>query len=72
MTSIWQNNGYDCREDYLNELRENYGAENVNLCLTFLPPEEDFDGLVTTLEDLEFHQSFGKQILGISPEGEDS
>tara|TARA_B100002052_G_scaffold9315_1_gene7800 strand:- start:1053 stop:1229 length:177 start_codon:yes stop_codon:yes gene_type:complete len=53
MTNIWQNNGYSCREDYLNELREEYGAEKVNLCLTFSPPEEDFDGLVVTLKDME-------------------
>lgn len=52
MDNIWLNNGYYSREDYLNELREQYGAEKVNLCLTFLPPEEDFDGLVTTLEDM--------------------
>ena len=52
MDNIWLNNGYSSREDYLNELREQYGAEKVNLCLTFLPPEEDFDGLVATLEDM--------------------
>mgnify|MGYP003330782740 CR=1 FL=1 len=49
--SIYLNNGYANREEYLNELRDEYGAALVNTLLTVLPPEEDFDGLVTTLED---------------------
>ena len=32
-------------------LREDYGAEIVDALLTVLPPEEDFDGLITELKD---------------------
>lgn len=49
--SIYVENGYADREEYLDELREEYGTTLVNTLITVLPPEEDFDGLVTTLED---------------------
>ena len=47
--SIYTNNGYANRKEYLNELREEYG-ELVNILTSVLPPSEDFDGLVTALE----------------------
>ena len=46
-------NGYANREEYLKELRDNYGAELVDALITVLPASEDFDGLVTTLEDMD-------------------
>ena len=49
--SIYTDNGYANRKEYLNELREEYGADMVNTLLTVLPASEDFDGLVTALED---------------------
>jgi len=49
---IYVANGYSNREEYLDELREEYGADIVNTLLTVLPASEDFDGLVTELEDL--------------------
>ena len=49
--SIYTDNGYTDREEYLNELRDEYGSALVDTLITVLPPEEDFDGLVTTLED---------------------
>jgi hypothetical protein len=49
--SIYTDNGYDNREAYLNELREEYGEELVNTLITVLPASEDFDGLLTSLED---------------------
>ena len=49
--NVYQRNGFDDREDYLNSLREEYGAELVDVLTSVLPPSEDFDGLITELED---------------------
>ena len=49
--SRYQENGYKNRYEYLESLREQYGEEKVNALLTVLPPSEDFDGLVTELQD---------------------
>ena len=49
--SIYTENGYANRKEYLNELRDEYGADMVNTLITVLPASEDFDGLVTALED---------------------
>jgi len=49
--SIYTENGYANRKDYLDELREEYGSDMVNTLLTVLPASEDFDGLVSALED---------------------
>lgn len=51
LMSIYTDNGYANRKEYLNELREDYGADLVNTLITVLPASEDFDGLVTALED---------------------
>ena len=48
--SVYTENGYANRADYLNSLREEYGGL-VDVLITVLPPSEDFDGLVTGLED---------------------
>ena len=48
--SIYTDNGYANRKEYLNELREEYG-EIVNILTSVLPASEDFDGLITSLED---------------------
>ena len=50
LMSIYTNNGYANRKEYLNELREEYG-DLVNILIGVLPSSEDFDGLVTALED---------------------
>ena len=49
--SRYQENGFENRYEYLDSLREQYGADKVNALLTILPPSEDFDGLVTELQD---------------------
>ena len=49
--NVYQRNGFDDREDYLNSLREEYGAELVDVLTSVLPPSEDFDGLISELED---------------------
>lgn len=51
---IYQANGYDDREDYLAGLAEDYGVDldTVYALADLLGPNEDFDGLVTQLEDM--------------------
>lgn len=49
--SVYELNGFDSREDYLDSLRDEYGAELVDALTSVLPESEDFDGLITELED---------------------
>lgn len=51
--SIYQENGYKNRRDYLECLADDYGVEySIVACLAgLLNSNEDFDGLVTALED---------------------
>ena len=48
--NVYQLNGFANREEYLDELREEYGAELVDALTSVLPASEDFDGLVSELE----------------------
>lgn len=48
--SIYTDNGYANRKEYLDELREEYG-NLVDILIGVLPSSEDFDGLVIALED---------------------
>ena len=48
--SIYTDNGFANRKEYLDDLREEYG-DLVDLFIGVLPASEDFDGLVTELED---------------------
>ena len=43
--------GFNSRSEYIDYLKSEYGALQVNALLTVLPPSEDFDGLITELED---------------------
>lgn len=52
--SRYQDEGFKNRTEYLDSLREQYGADKVDVLLTVLPPSEDFDGLVTELQDSQF------------------
>jgi hypothetical protein len=49
--TIYQQNGFTDREHYIQSLRDEYGAELVDSIGSCLPPSEDFDGLVSALED---------------------
>ena len=51
--SIYKERGYDSRDEYLECLAEDLGVPIQDvLCLAdLLGPNEDFDGLVTGLED---------------------
>ena len=53
--NIYQQNGYTDRDDYLNCLSEDYGVsiESVYSLAEMLGENEDFDGLVSALEDAE-------------------
>ena len=48
--SVYTENGYATRREYLDELRQEYGGL-VDILTGVLPASEDFDGLVTALED---------------------
>ena len=54
--NIYQENGYADRDDYLTCLAEDYGVpiEDVFSLADMLGENEDFDGLVSALEDAEY------------------
>lgn len=54
--NIYQQNGYADREDYLTCLAEDYGVplDTVYSLAEMLGENEDFDGLVSALEDVEY------------------
>lgn len=54
--NIYQENGYADRDDYLTCLAEDYGIsiEDVYSLADMLGENEDFDGLVSALEDAEY------------------
>lgn len=51
---VYQENGYRDRAHYLKCLADDYGVpfENVITLAVMLGPNEDFDGLVTTVSDM--------------------
>jgi hypothetical protein len=49
--NVYQENGFDSRKDYLLSLCEEYDRDTVFMLAALLGPSEDFDGLVTSLED---------------------
>ena len=52
--NIYQKNGYKDRNDYLECLSEDYGVPlDVVYSLADMMPGEEFDGLITALEDAE-------------------
>ena len=53
--SIYTDNGYESRRDYLEALADDFGHsfKTVAMLASLLGPSEDFDGLVTALDDLE-------------------
>lgn len=53
--SIYEENGYANRREYLDAMAEDYGLEkhDVRLVAGLLGPSEDFDGLISTLEEMQ-------------------
>jgi hypothetical protein len=51
--TIYQENGFQTRREYLDSLADDLGLDprTVYLMAEMLGPSEDFDGLVTSLED---------------------
>ena len=51
--SIYQEQGFENRKDYLNSLADEFGVDRqtVYTMASMLGSSEDFDGLVTSLED---------------------
>ncbi len=51
--SIYTDNGYKDRAEYLSALSEDYGVdiETVQCLADLLGEEEDFDGLISALEN---------------------
>lgn len=51
--SIYTEQGYDSRRDYLDSLADDFGIDKTTVytLASLLGPNEDFDGLVTALED---------------------
>jgi hypothetical protein len=51
----YRDNGYKDRDDYLNTLADDYGLDSyvVHELAGMLGPSEDFDGLISDLEDFE-------------------
>ncbi len=51
--SVYREMGYESRRDYLERLADEYGIDPtiVFALASMLGPNEDFDGLVTSLED---------------------
>lgn len=52
--NIYQENGYTDRKDYLNTLADDLGVdiETVYTVADLLGQTEDFDGLISMLEDI--------------------
>ena len=52
--SIYQEHGYASRREYLDAIAEDYGVDRrtVYTLASILGETEDFDGLVTSLEDM--------------------
>lgn len=54
-TNPYRAHGYNDREDYLSCMAEDYGVslETVEALADVLGPNEDFDGLISALQDIE-------------------
>lgn len=53
--NIYQEHGFNSREDYLKDLAEDYDVDydTVKFIADLYGPGEDFDGLITSLEDYQ-------------------
>ena len=53
--SIYEENGYANRREYMDAMAEDYGQDRqtVYLLADLLGPSEDFDGLISGLEDMQ-------------------
>jgi hypothetical protein len=58
MSNVYVANGFADRNDYLRDVAENYGFtfKTVRMLADMLGEIEDFDGLISHLNELEFNQ----------------
>ena len=56
--STYQEQGFANRGEYLDSLRKTYGVGPVNAFIEIMPESEDFDGLVTDLQDYASGEGF--------------
>ena len=56
--SVYVRNGSSNRREYLKSLAEEYGEEIVSALSDVMGPSEDFDGLVSELEDWSYMNGF--------------
>ena len=58
--SIYEENGFDSRKEYLIDLADSYGLDQsiVFALADMLGTNEDFDGLVNALEDMQFEGGY--------------
>ena len=57
-------NGYESRRDYLEQLAESNGVglKTVLSIASMLGKEEDFDGLISMVEDISFFDDFANEL----------
>jgi hypothetical protein len=57
MKNVYKENGYENRKEYLCSLSEEYGVDksSVFTLAAILGESEDFDGLITSIQDLEYY-----------------
>lgn len=53
---VYQKNGHANRYEYLQYVAESYGMDIESVCLMagMLGEDEDFDGLINTIQDMEY------------------
>jgi hypothetical protein len=58
--TIYKENGFDSRKDYLIDLADSYGLNQsiVFALADMLGSTEDFDGLVNALEDIQYEGGY--------------
>ena len=54
--SVYTEKEYKDRKDYLNSVSDEYGVDSdvVDALADVLGPDEDFDGLISMLEDIDY------------------
>lgn len=54
MADVYREMGFEDREDYLRNLAADYGVDyaTVKMMAELLGPNEDFDGLVSEIQDM--------------------
>ena len=58
MSNVYTRNGYKNRREYLESLAKSYGVSYMEVygLASMLGENEDFDGLISALEDMEVYE----------------